>query len=237
MKRVKHKITAILNAITFAEAGEHETAQKFLDQSPEPSPLPDATRSAQPGFGTPDIEPESFGHKLEHRLAAATFAEAADFRTARDLVGSGDRPRTVLLVIEGDAPDHTAFSYALALCKRMGLKMDILQTIPMSESKPEPAPSMPHGAAVPRELSRLLRQLEEEGVPFGVTVIRGDVNEKLCDYTTLHKDVIMIVYDSPKVREEPSKSRGWERIFDAISRKLAVPLVRVVEKQPVRQLS
>jgi hypothetical protein len=234
MKKVKNKLAAILNAITFAEAGEHHTAQEFLDESSAltESDVVESRKELELGQ-----ELRSHPYTFERQLAATAFAEAADFETALELAGPAERPRTVLLVIEGNAPDQAAFSYALSLCKRMNLRMDILQTVPASEAKRDSRPLGKQGDAVSRELKGLLRRLEQEGVPFRVTVLRGDVNERLCDYTVVHKSVIMIVYDSPKVRDDHMKSRGWERVFDSISRRLAVPLVRVEEKEPLGQPS
>jgi hypothetical protein len=68
-------------------------------------------------------------------------------------------------------------------------------------------------------------------------VLREEMNERLCTYTMLHKDVIMVVYDSQGAREEPERGHAWERLFENISRKLAVPLVTVAGKHPVGQAS
>jgi hypothetical protein len=235
MKRVKEKITAILNAIAFAEAGEHETAQAFLQEASETAPSAETQDRAT--ITGEEVRTENFVRRIEEHLAAAAFAQAADFKTAQELASPEKRTRSLLLVIEGETPDPAAFSYGLALCRRMNLHMDILQVVHTPDPEREPRPLARGEAQVPKELGRLLRQAETEGVPFKATVLRGEVNQRMCTHSMLHKDVMMVVYDSPGSREEPPKGRAWDRIFESISEKLAVPVVTVAGKQPVGQVS
>ena len=72
MKKVKERLTAMLNAVTFAEAGDHEAAIELLDQSVEKGEVnapSDATRTGAVGsHGTGLIR------RVEDHWAAAAFA-------------------------------------------------------------------------------------------------------------------------------------------------------------------
>jgi hypothetical protein len=235
MKRTKDKITALFNAITFAEAGEHESAKKYLDEMSEPSRA-EATKLPK-GVIAAATDQKGLKEKLEDHMAAVAFAEAGEYQLAESISRAEPQPRTVLLVIEGDSPDADAFSYAMSLCKRMNLEMDILQVVGSLPSQTRRESSSWDRDRAAERVQALSRQLEQGGIPFKTTVRRGDVNELLYDYAKIHKDVFMVVYDSPRAKENSADSKVWQRIVDSISRRLSIPLVTVVGKQPVGQPS
>ncbi len=230
MKRAKDKITAMLNAITFAEAGDVDSAQEFLDASPGSAKVRQKTQFPQE-IG--DREKTSLFDKVQAHMAAVAFAEAGDFNAAKEYVRSGCKSRAVLLVIEGRDPDEAAFSYAMGLCKRMDAHMDILLVVRKSENahNDEISPSLRE--SIQGRLAPLVRELELSAVPFSLIICRGDMREKLYDFAMRHKDIRMVVYDSPKARDESAVSRGWHRMIETISRRLSIPLVVVSAKQPL----
>jgi hypothetical protein len=139
----------------------------------------------------------------------------------------------VLLVIEGREPAEAAFSYAMGLCKRMDAHMDILLVMRKTGTSLDEEISAPLRESLQRRLAPLVRDLELAGVPFSLIVCRGDLREKLYEFAQGHKEVKMVVYDSPKAREESAVSRGWHRMVETISRRLSIPLVVVSAKQPL----
>lgn len=231
MKRAKDKIIAMLNAITFAEAGEVVRAQEFLDASvASPHTIQLETSSAQEVEAS---EKAGFLDGVEAHMAAVAFAEAGEFRAADDYLQQVNKSRAVLLVVEGREPDEAAFSYAMGLCQRMDAHMDILLVMRKSlNSNPhEVTPALRE--SLQKRLAPLVRELELGGVPFSLIVCRGDLRERLYEFAQGHKEVQMVVYDSPKAREESAVSRGWHRMVETISRRLSIPLVVVSAKQPV----
>lgn len=232
MKRAKDKITAMLNAITFAEAGELDTAQELLETPPESVEVLESIHSRQ----EPDAEQDiSLFDTVEAHMAAVAFAEAGEFQAAGDFIKAGNKSRAVLLVIEGRDPDEAAFSYAMGLCKRMDAHMDILLVVRKSANpgNEEISPSL--RAAIQGRLAPLVRELELATVPFSLIICRGDMREKLYEFALRHKDIRMVVYDSPKAREDSAVSRGWHRMIETISRRLSIPLVVVSAKQPLEE--
>ncbi len=230
MRRAKDKITAMLNAITFAEAGEADSAQEFLDASPVSAEVLQETPSLHEAETR---EKMSIFDKVEAHMAAVAFAEAGDFNAARDYVRSGSKSRAVLLVIEGNDPDEAAFSYAMGLCKRMDAHMDILLVVRKSDNSNNDEISPSLRESIQGRLAPLVRELELSAVQFSLIICRGDMREKLYDFAMRHKDIRMVVYDSPKAREESAVSRGWHRMIETISRRLSIPLVVVSAKQPI----
>jgi hypothetical protein len=171
---------------------------------------------------------ESLIERFHKSLAAIAYAEMGEFETATDLLNTG-KQKTVLLVVEGESPDLSAFNYALNLCKRMGAELDILQVINLSLRNDYDLLSdkMSEGS---RNTIALARRLEESRVPFKVTIRLGDVNTKLINYAKRHKDVVLVVFDSPKLKSS-SYAKPWSRLLEEISRQLSIPLVTVMEKQ------
>jgi len=231
MKRAKEKITAMLNAITFAEAGEHETARQYLEQAS--SLNAQGNQRTQAGR---ESETRSFFQRVQDYVTASVFAQAGDFETAAETLQAAERHRTVLLVIEGKTPDEAAFHYALGACKRTGAQMDILQLIDESADGLDAAKLTRIGAELSERLGNLLQELKTEKIPFRLTVRSGDVRERLYRYAMRHTDIVMAVYDPSKPAEQSAGSRGRQRMVEKISRRLSIPLVIVSEREPLGQL-
>jgi hypothetical protein len=218
----KNKITTMLNAITFATAGDHETSGKLMAEGGQ----------AEAG-GTNESQKqkkETFRQRLHKHMAAIAYAEAGEFGAATELLEPSSTARTVLLVIEGALPDPAAFNYALKLSKRTKAELDILQVIESGNEHEHDYESLSQKMTEgTRNIVGMVRKLEEDEIPFKVTIRLGDVNQKLFNYARRHKDVAMVVFDSPKAKQASQENKGWSRLVDEISRQLSIPLVTVVE--------
>ena len=65
--------------------------------------------------------------KFQKAMAAAAFAEAGEFETARQVAGKNKNAhKKVLVVLEGDDLSMRILNYALDLCKRLGGQLEIL---------------------------------------------------------------------------------------------------------------
>ncbi len=230
MKRVKDKITAMLNAITFAEADEPDTAIKFLNS--DSSQAEDMDRAEEELLGVyrnsqPPVDP------FEKSMSAAAFAEAGEFGVAREILNPESKPHTVLLVIERDSPNANAIEYTVNLCKRIGAIMDVLITPPptFGEKSTKNAPNWSPDAGKILELTQFLRYKE---VTFHMYMLQGDFVEKLGDYVRSHKEVTTVVYDSPRIEETHSKDDTWHKVLDTICTRLSIPLITVFDKRQMK---
>jgi hypothetical protein len=214
------KLEAMLAAVTFAEAGEHETALRFLQESQADEMIPELTQSQK----KPVHSKNKIGvmKKLESHFMAATFAEAGDFETARQILPDYKRTQTVLLAIEGEHPTKASFDYAFKLCKRVNASLDILQ-LRTEKYADANSPS--------ESLSTLLPRLEKEGISYKIIVKTAGVKESLFDYVRVHKDVVTAILDSPRVPNRETESTYWNEAFGNIADKLSVPLVTVSKKE------
>lgn len=219
MKKTKDKITAILNAITFAESGEHETAVQYLEEASRPAT---AETSSEPTDDPPFAENKagSLRQRFDEHMAAITFAEAGDFRSAGEMLEASERQRTVLLAIEGEDPDPASFNYAVNLCRRVDAEMSVLLITDSTGDE--------DGI---EKVEAIYKRLEDNGIQANVETIRGNPNEHLVDYTKQHKEIVTVVYDSPKTRRDSRRSKVRRRITLELARKLAIPLVTVLSKQ------
>ncbi len=218
MKKTKDKITALLNAITFAESGEHETAVQYLEEASPPAEAEVSSEHSDPTFVAKKTR--SLRQRLEEHLTAMAFAEAGDFRSAGEILGVQERQRTVLLAIEGEDPDPASFNYAASLCRRLDARMSVLV---ITGARGDEAGT--------ERIRALCKRLEGDGIPVNVETTRGESNRHLVDYAKHHKEIITVVYDSPKTRQRTSESKAWQRIAEELSNKLSIPLVTVLSKQ------
>lgn len=171
-----------------------------------------------------------FMERLQRHMSAIVYAEAGEYQSAQEFLEPSPRRQTILLVIEGEAADQSAIAYSLGLCKRMNAELDILQVIEKSEDDgdfQELGEKMVNGS---QNLVALARMADEMNVPFKLTMRIGEVSEKLVNYAKRHKDVAMIVLDSPKTRTAAKPERTWENLLQRLSQELSVPVTTVLAK-------
>ena len=221
MKSFKEKIEAILTAVTFAEAGEHDTALTFLQGSQSAE---EASENARDWKGiTRSAKKATVREKLQNHFMAAAFAEAGEFETARQILPAYERKQTVLLAVEGRVPTKATFDYAVSLCTRMNANLDILQILEQGS---------PDGDGPSESLAALLPGLEGKGVSFIVTVRKAKAIEILYDYVRMSKNVVTAVIDSPTLRDRETADIRWKDALRNLAERISIPLVTVSEREP-----
>jgi hypothetical protein len=231
MKRVKDKITAMLNAITFAEADDPDTAIKFLNS--DSSQVEDMDRAEEERLGVyrnsqPPVD------QFEKSMSAAAFAEAGEFGVAREILSPESKPHTVLLVIERDSPNANAIEYTVNLCKRIGAIMDVLITPPPISMKKNNTEKDSNWSPDVGKILELTQFLKYKEVTFHMYMLQGDFVEKLGDYVRSHKEVTTVVYDSPRIEQTHSKDDTWHQVLDTICTRLSIPLITVFDKRQMK---
>ena len=202
------------------------------ESGPEEAQAPFAGISeSQAGGGSKDSKKSGLKNRLMARLAAVAFAEVGEFETAQEMLRSSKRLQTVLLVIEGETPDEDTFNYAVRLCQRMEAEIDILQIIDRNDNSNDYDLLSRRMSLGSTRIVTLLQRLERENIPFKITIRIGDVNQKLFNYAKRHKDVAVVVLDSPKMKTASKKDRVWSGLAESLSRQLSIPLVTVFDKQ------
>jgi len=151
------------------------------------------------------------GKKLEGLFSAASFAEAGEFETARELV---DGDRKVLLVLTGRETDVKSLKYAISIAKRTEAGLEVL------------APS--GGSAVDKALEISASEARRESVEMQAVRKGGCIKEALINYAKNRRDLVCVVIESTDAlnidcsREQKRLSGVWE--------KLGCPLALVSEK-------
>lgn len=230
MKRVKDKITAMLNAITFAEADEPETALNFLNSDPKQVETAQVCEEKHQGIHKntgPLVE------EFEKSMSAAAFAEVGEFDVAGQIMHPETKPHTILLVTERDTPNANAIEYTANLCKRVGATMDVIVT-PPPDTKHKHQKIVPTGVLDTEKISELSQLLREKDVAYHMYILEGEIVEKLGDYVRRHKEVTTVVYDSPRIEQSHSKDDTWHKVIDTICTRLSIPLITVFDKHRVK---
>jgi hypothetical protein len=234
MKMTKDGKTSMLNADASSDSGGSEGLEELTKNSLKSGQFTEGRASDEDGPATSRFR--SLRERFQKHMAAAAYAEAGEFDAATEIAQPLVKFKTVLLVIEGESPSPEPFAYALNLCKRTNAELDLLQVIEQSRKDDDYellSNKMTEGS---RNIVALVRQLEEDGIPFKVTIRLGDVGQKLFNYAKRHKDVSMVIFDSPRLRKGPEKSPAWSRLLENISHQLAIPLVIVEQKQAMPML-
>jgi hypothetical protein len=138
----------------------------------------------------------------------------------------------VLLVMDGTTPDPTAFAYALNLCKRTNAQLDILGVIECRREEVDSPSSRERIFHDRQQLSGLEDRLREKGILHRISVVPGDTNEEILNYTKDHRDIATVILDAPAGREASGKAKKKTRLVRRIAQYLSVPVVTVLPRQP-----
>jgi len=165
--------------------------------------------------------------------------------------------KKVLLAIDGLTPDQKAFHYAVGLCQRIRVELNIFQVIRPGIFKKyrdglrkkglmvrrlfeetmvavtyaeadEHATARDMLARASQESQRLLQASEKAGVPCHFSVGSGTPDREIIDYVKSHRDVVMTIYDATDdVGREGVGHFGKEATLTRIKKGLDVPVITV----------
>jgi hypothetical protein len=149
--------------------------------------------------------------KLEDLMTAASFAEAGEPDTAREMLGSRKK---VLLVLTGRQSDAKSFKYALNMAKRNNADIEVLMT---GASK-----------AAEQTLNLFARQMQSEAVGLTISRKSGCVKESIINHTKKRSDILCVVVESAELLDIncSHKHKKLERVW----RELSCPLALVSER-------
>ena len=141
-----------------------------------------------------------FVKQMEEIMSAAAFAEAGESDTAiRILHGR----KKVLLVLTGEETDIKAAKYALNLCNRIKVGIEILYITKGNEEK--------------ANLHEYLKELQAKGIEYQVTECKESLKDAIMRFIQKEKDIQFVVVDSHDLgidseREAKKTLEGWEQM-------------------------
>ena len=151
------------------------------------------------------------GRKLDEIFSAATFAEAGEFETARQMLGGRKK---VLLVLTGREADANALRYALNVAGRTGAALEVLATF--EDGLTAAVLGLCEREAGKRSLDLLV--VRKDGKPR-MAVIR---------HARDRHDLVCVVIDSTGAHEIDGSTGS--RSLSSVWKKLGCPLVLVSGK-------
>jgi hypothetical protein len=232
MKTLKEKLREMLKAMPpAAAAGEHEAAIRYLGHGGRGA---GSVSSSAVLFHevVPQGEPMLTGLFQDHMVAAA-FAEAGEFDTALSMLHAKKRPRSVLLLIQGDSPLPEALAHAVHLCRRLEADMQIL-AVSDSVGGEQTAENSAEEQSEYTGVTAVARAAEEHGVWCSVFVSNGDVAHHLYHHVKQHKEVTTVIDGLSDKHLRGSRKTGVQRAVECIVEGLSIPLVRVWRKNPAK---
>jgi hypothetical protein len=137
--------------------------------------------------------------KLEDIMAAAAYAQAGEFETARNTL---KKNRKILLALKGEESDAHAFRYAVNSCKRNGADLEILYTFDDSQDL----------------LKQFKSELKKKGVEYSIIKRKGLLEEAIQEYAGTKSNIVFVVVESPEEINQRSKkvniniSESWKNL-------------------------
>jgi hypothetical protein len=132
----------------------------------------------------------NWAKKFENMMAASTYAEAGEYKTAQDILKEG---RRILLALQEGNIDNRTLKYALNACERVIANLDILYVSKNDVIEPL--------------LEQFLKELEKEEIQYRLVQRKGKLEQEIKEYTDNHKEIIFVVIDSPEIAEDESKEK------------------------------
>lgn len=147
--------------------------------------------------------------KFNKAMAAAAFAEAGEFETARQTL---KEQRKILLALTGEKSDRNAFRYAVNVCKRIDAELEILHVSKIEKGL----------------LKQFTSELRKEGIEYSFIQKKGPLQEEIQNHTDMKRDILFVVVE---VSEGLNINSGKSvRILSDAWHNLRCPLV-VVSKE------
>lgn len=156
------------------------------------------------GFG------KKLGKKFEDFMSAASFAEAGEFETAREMLAGRKK---ILLVLTGHEADTKSFNYALNTAQRTDAALEVLVTSNSESTK--------------RLLEECTDAAREASVGLEVTRKTGCIKEAILSHTKRRRDILCVVVESTSALEVDCSKE--DRRLEGVWKKLGCPLVLVTE--------
>ncbi len=137
--------------------------------------------------------------QFESDMAAASFAEAGELDTAREMM---KEDRRILLAVTNEKRDANAFRYALSMCKRIGAALEIM--FPMKSGR--------------ETLESFISELKDEGIEHTLVEAKECIKEEILNYTNKKRNILFVVVESSdaldihcqEIRKEITAS--WSRL-------------------------
>jgi len=129
--------------------------------------------------------------KLEEAMTAATFAEAGEFETARQILKTNKNAhKRVLLGTDKPEIAPRTISYALHLCQRLGGGLEIFHMLNMPENE------IVSGMSQENEpIAALNTSLQEKGVIYQPFNGLGCLADEVLRHAGGRRDILCVVFD------------------------------------------
>lgn len=138
--------------------------------------------------------------QFEEIMSSAAFAEAGEIGSALRILHERHK---VLLVLTGEETDMKAARYALNICKRIRVGIEILYITKNNDDI--------------RFLEEYLKELKTKGIEYQVRRCKESMKEEIMGFIEKEKDIQFVVIDSDDIgldseSDKPETLKKWERL-------------------------
>ena len=150
---------------------------------------------------------DNFTKRLEDYFAAAAFAEAGEFETAREMLKARQK---VLLTLTEKGSNEKLFKYAVNICKRIDAGLEILSV-----------------ASADILLNQFIERLKHEGIEYHVTKREGSIKDAIIELTKRMREINFVVIDSSAFEGLDAEYNRSDKGLAKVLKGLKCPLVVV----------
>jgi hypothetical protein len=143
---------------------------------------------------------KSLVKQFEEIMSSAAFAEAGEIGCAIKILHERHK---VLLVLTGEETDMKAARYALNICKRIGVGIEILYITKNNDEVPF--------------LEEYLKELKTKGIEYQVRRVKESMKEEIATFIEKENGIQFVVIDSQDLGidstgDKPETLKKWERL-------------------------
>jgi predicted nucleotide-binding protein (sugar kinase/HSP70/actin superfamily) len=143
---------------------------------------------------------KSLVKQFEEIMSSVAFAEAGEVGSAIKILHERHK---VLLVLTGEETDMKAAKYALNICKRIRIGIEILYITKNNDEIPF--------------LEEYLKELKTKGIEYQVRRVKESMKEEIIRFIEKEKNIQFVVIDSQDLgidsaTDKPETVKKWERL-------------------------
>ncbi len=166
---------------------------------------------------------------LGKHFAAITYAEQGEYEIAREFIKQKKKGE-VLLIIEGEDVNQAVIDYALDIVKQNYSHLRILIIFDSIKNEQKNDYLLKKVEKIPQTLKSIIHKLTKLKIRSSISFEIGDPFETIFCFIKAHKDIVLCIYDSPRLYDKSGASTKKQQILKELSTKTSIPFFALTKR-------